>query len=167
MYSRVPLLRPWHRSVTFWASLLGAVAILWTWIDSRYHHTQFSTGGSTGVWTWSNRSAIAIGFWSGQGTLCVPLEFRMKNRNPESFTWIRSLEVEHHDFRPGIGHTLYLPHYMLLPAWVVATGALLAIRELRKRRVLRELSDVSNKAVEGTAIAHQIESDSCAPPPHR
>ena len=144
MHSQIPLLRPWYRSISFWTSLVGAVAILWAWIDSRYHRTEISTGGSTGVWTLNNRSAIAIGFWTGRSTASPP-EFRVDDRDPDNFVWTRFLEVDRSDYRPGAGHTIYLPHYMLFPAWIITTGAFLAFRGFRKRRVLRQIDHKPNK----------------------
>ena len=165
MHSHVPLLRPWYRSLTFWTSLLGAVAILWAWIDSRYHRTEISSGGLTGIWTLNNRSAVAIGFWTGRATSGPP-EFRVNERDPENFVWTRFLEVGHSDYNPGVGYTLYLPHYMLITTWIVITVTLLAIRGLRKRRVLRQAGDAPNQLVEAADISRQIESESCESPPH-
>ena len=144
MHSRVPLLRPWYRSLTFWTSLFGAAAILCAWLDSRYHRTEISSGGTTGIRILNNRSAIAIGFWTGLATSGPP-EFRFNDRNPEYFVWTRFLEIGHHDYSPGVGHTLYLPHYMLFPAWIVTAGTLLVIRGRRKRRVLKQAGTLNEQ----------------------
>ena len=113
-------------------------------MDSRDHRTELSSGGRTGIWALNNRSALALGFHTGLATPDSP-EYNRTERNPEYFVWIRLLELNRLDYNPGVRHTLYLPHYMALPARIVFGSILMVTRSLRKRRILRKASNPGGK----------------------
>ena len=131
--------RPWFRSLTFWFGILVFLTIIWSWIDSRYHRTVFISGGPTGVGFLNNRSAIALTYWINDVAPYYSMNFRVDDRSPEDWTWIRWFGVTKYEHRTG--HTVHLPHYMLLLAWIGFFSLAMIARALWIWRVSRKMSE--------------------------
>ena len=128
-------IRPWYRSLTLILGAFVTTAILWSWVDSRYHRVEVSTGGAAGLWALNNRSAIAVGFWTNDVRSPGAPEFRVSERSPDYWTWVRRFEVTRDSYRNG--HTVCVPHYILIIGWLIALSLALAGRQLWIRRRTR------------------------------
>jgi hypothetical protein len=91
-----------------------------------------------GMWGLNNRSALAVGIWTGPVTSPELPEFRVDDRDPANFVWIRWLTVSREEYRGG--RTVYVPHYMLLIAWTILLGFLMILRHSRNRRIERRIA---------------------------
>jgi hypothetical protein len=116
----------WYRSYTLWLGFPGLLFLLWIWILSAKHRTDFSLTGPATVFVANEAGFIRVTSWKDpaqpgwSGLKVDHMELRHRSRFFPGFAW----RMQTHS---GV-FDLWLSHWLVLFCYLVSWGLILGWR---------------------------------------